>query len=86
MYEQVSDSVYYITIDDGNSGINGTADINMQSTSFIQSTFASVWTAAFNHLDPINRKLDYSDTVEPLFIVGENETETVDDFADPYIR
>ncbi|MDB3936453.1 hypothetical protein N9383_07055 [Granulosicoccus sp.] len=62
----------------------------MQSRSFVnaalQSTFASAWTAAFDYLDPINTKLDFSDTVELLFIIGDDDTETVDDFADRYLQ
>ena len=86
----IRDVADYITIDDGNSGNNDTADLRMQSRSFVnaalQSTFASAWTAAFDYLDPINTKLDFSDTVELLFIIGDDDTETVDDFADRYLQ
>ena len=86
----VRDVADYITLTNGNRPNNGTADLNMQSTSFVnialQSRFASEWTAAFDYLDPINDKLDFSDTVELLFIISDDDTQTVDDFATRYLQ
>ena len=86
----VMDVSDYIAIDDGNDGNNGTADLRQQSRSFVNtalaSRFASEWEAAFDYLDPINQKLDFSDTVELLFIVGDDDTDDVDDFADRYLQ
>ena len=86
----VMDVADYITLSNGNRGGNGTADLNMQSTSFVntalESTFASAWTAAFDYLDPIEDKLDFSDTVELLFIISDDDTQNVNDFADRYLQ
>ena len=79
----------YITIPDGNSGGNGSADLNNRSSSFVnsarQSQFASAWEAAFDYLNPAQR-LDFSDTVELLYLIGDDETQTVDDFARTYLQ
>lgn len=78
----------YIEIPNGNVGGNGSADLNMQSSSFVAkaraSRFATEWNAAFDYLDP-NRRLDFSDTVELLFMIEDNATKTVDDFAERYL-
>ena len=85
----VRDTSDYITIDDGNRGGNGTADLNNRSSSFVatalQSSLAGAWEAAFDYLSP-DSKLDFSDTVELLFIINDTRTRTVDDFADTYLR
>ena len=86
----VRDVTDYIPLSNGNRPNNGTADLNMQSTSFVnsalESRFASSWEAAFDYLDPINDKLDFSDTVELLYIIDDTDTQTVNDFASSYIR
>ena len=75
----------YILIDDGNDD-NRTADLNMRSDRFVQlarnSQFGSAWNAAFSYLDP-NFKLDFSDTVLLLHIlgIGRDQIATVDDFG-----
>ena len=79
----------YIKIDDGN-GANATADLNQKSPGFVALARASqhgaAWNSAFQYLNP-NNKLDFSDTVELLHIlgVGRNTVATVDDFGAVYI-
>ena len=83
------DNTNYVKIADGN-GDNQTADLNQKSASFVNiatnSQYGSAWQAAFNYLNP-NNKLDFSDTVELLHIlgVGKNVVATVDDFAAVYL-
>lgn len=85
----VRDETNYILINDGNRGGNGTADLNQRSNDFVdaalQSSLASAWEAAFDYLSP-NRKLDFSDTVELLYIIDDTSTDNPDDFADRYVR
>ncbi len=75
----------YVNIHDGNRE-NQTADLNEKSAAFVtqalKSSFASEWEAAFAYLSP-DDKLDFSDTVEYLHIVGigKSEVATVNDFA-----
>ncbi len=79
----------YIKIDDGNSE-NKTADLHQPSSSFVSkaraSYFSEQWNAAFDYLSP-QRKLDFSDTVELLYIldIGKNQIADPDDFADVFI-
>ncbi len=79
----------YILIDDGNFS-NATADLNQKSTSFVStvlsSQYAVAWQSAFAYLDP-NDKLDFSDTVELLHIVGvgTDEVKSPDEFAARFI-
>ena len=77
----------YIAIDNGNVGGNGTADLNEKSSGFVSRArsgrYASEWNAAFAYLDP-NRKLDFSDTVELLYIIDDRSVRSVDDFARRY--
>ena len=79
----------YIAIPNGNIAGNGTADFNERSSFFVSaardSRFASEWNAAFRYLNPAQR-LDFSDTVELLYIVGDGDTRTADDFARRYLR
>ncbi len=79
----------YRVIPNGNIGGNGSANFNSRSTFFVnvarQSEYASEWNAAFNYLDP-NRRLDFSDTVELLYLINDTSTKTVDDFARNYLR
>ncbi len=76
----------YIRIEDGNDP-NATADLRQESgsafvNSALASSYRSVWQSAFNYLDP-NDKLDFSDTVELLYIlnIGTSEIANPDDFA-----
>jgi len=79
----------YRAIPDGNSGNNGSADFNQRSSTFVniarQSRYASEWNAAFDYLDP-NVKIDFSDTVEVLYIINDTQTQTVNAFASRYLR
>lgn len=93
--DEVRSRASYQTVPNGNAGGNGSADLAMQSSAFVAraraSRFQSEWNTAFNYLDPSCAtasylcKLDFSDTVELLWIVGDDSTRTVDDFADLYI-
>ena len=80
----------YMLIDDGNFS-NATADLNQKSQSFVDtvqsSAYASAWQAAFSYLSP-DEKLDFSDTVELLHIVGvdTNEVKSPDEFAARFVR
>lgn len=80
----------YIRIDDGNDP-NGTADLRQDGVSAISQGFVqqvlsgryqSVWRHAFDYLDP-NEKLDFSDTVELLYIlnIGTDKISNITDFA-----
>ncbi|MEM9131771.1 MAG: hypothetical protein AAF962_09670 [Actinomycetota bacterium] len=66
----------YIKIDNGNYPDNGTADFTggRNNTRFINCALGGrhgdAWQAAFTYLDPYKDKLDFSDTVEALHIVG----------------
>lgn len=77
----------YVTIANGNQ-TNATANLNNQSNFFVNaaraSGYAAEWQAAFNYLPP-TRKLDFSDTVELLYLVNDTTTKTVDQFATRYI-
>jgi len=79
----------YRPIPDGNFSGNGSAQLGGRSTYFVntarQSRYASEWEAAFNYLNPEER-LDFSDTVEVLYIVDDTDTLTADDFATNYLR
>ncbi|MBX2840076.1 MAG: hypothetical protein KTR35_24685, partial [Gammaproteobacteria bacterium] len=79
----------YRVIPNGNIGGNGSANFNQKSSFFVgvarRSEFSSEWNAAFNYLDP-NRRLDFSDTVELLYLINDNSTKTVDDFARRYLQ
>jgi len=78
----------YIRIEDGNKN-NQTANFNQKSGYFISkarsSRYANAWNAAFNYLNPIKR-LDFSDTVELLFIINDTSTKTPNDFANRYLN
>ena len=79
----------YRVIPNGNRGGNGSANLNKKSSFFVgaarQSQFANEWNAAFEYLDP-DQRLDFSDTVELLFLINDDSTKTVDDFARRYLR
>lgn len=84
--------VNHTKIDDGNIP-NKTADLNTTNFSSVSnfvslalaSPWAGAWQAAFDYYDPKVR-LDFSDTVEALHILGVklDEVENVTDFADRY--
>ncbi len=86
----------YQAIPTGNAGNNGSADLNEQSQYFVvtarASRFSVEWNAGFNYLKPDcairteNCKLDFSDTVELLYIVNDQQTKTVNDFANTYLK
>lgn len=86
----------YQPIANGNVGGNGSADLNSQSAYFVATAragrFSTEWNAGFAYLPPDcavrteRCKLDFSDTVELLYIVGDTRTKTVDDFADNYLE
>ena len=85
--------VTHVKIDDGNSS-NDTADLyednNAIATAFanraLASQWSTAWEAAFKYLDPID-KLDFSDTVEVLHILGVpmSKVSNVSEFADEFI-
>ena len=79
----------YVTIPNGNIGGNGSAGLNQLSSFFVstarQSEFSNEWDAAFNYLSP-SRRLDFSDTVELLYLINDTATQSVDDFARNYLR
>lgn len=87
--DYVRDNTDYILIEDGNFA-NATADLNQRSQLFVDtvlsSRYTSAWRAAFDYLDP-NEKLDFSDVVELLYIVGVgvDEVATPDEFAARFI-
>ncbi len=87
----------YTKIDDGND-TNRTADLNRTAASsnskndaFVTAArggrFGSAWAAAFRYYSP-QVKLDFSDSVELLYIlgIGKDRVATVDDFADEFLR
>ena len=85
----VQSNTRYIRIDDGNNP-NGTADLRFESHNngdFVararSGRYANEWNAAFNYLSPSD-KLDFSDTVELLHILGIGRTQIADvnDFGD----
>jgi len=86
LVKQVAD---YRAIPNGNLANNGSADLNEKSEDFLniarQSRYSSEWNAAFNYLNP-SQKLDFSDTVEILYIINDTQTLTVNDFANRYLR
>lgn len=78
----------YVSVPNGNVGGNGSADLNERSSAFVaaarSSRYASAWNAAFAYLNPSER-LDFSDTVELLYIIDDRSTRSVDDFARRYL-
>ncbi|MFK7862456.1 MAG: hypothetical protein AB8B64_26850 [Granulosicoccus sp.] len=85
----IRNEAVYIPIANGNGGGNGTAGFRGRSSFFVdtarQSAYANAWNAAFNYLDP-NDRIDFSDTVELLYIIDETDTQTIDDFARNYLQ
>ncbi len=79
----------YVKIPDGNGGGNGTADLNDERYSgpFLNAALsgsnAAGWRAAFDYYDPEAARLDFSDTVELLHIVGigTGEVNNINQFA-----
>ncbi|MEM7338632.1 MAG: hypothetical protein AAF467_08295 [Actinomycetota bacterium] len=84
----------YIRIPDGNRGGNGTADLNDERYSgpFLdaarQGDHAAGWAAAFDYYDPERARLDFSDTVELLHIlgIGTNQVNGINDFARTFMN
>lgn len=92
----LKETTHYVSLADGNHADNGSADLNTQSSYFVKiarsSRFSTEWNAAFDFLPPDcarrtpTCKLDFSDTVELLYIVDDNTTLTVSDFANKYLK
>lgn len=86
----VMDNTDYIRIDDGKDD-NGTADFAVDGGSalfvkaMLNSDYSYEWELAFEHLDPEER-LDFSDTVSLLHIVGidKNEVANTTQFANRF--
>ena len=89
----VRDVTNYIRIDDGNHPDNDTADLETRSgegdfvDAALDSEWSDEWEAAFDYLNP-GSKLDFSDTVEFLFILDVPLSRVRDwnDFADEFFR
>lgn len=81
----------YIRIDNGNLSNNNTANLNQQSQNFVNialsSQWSDLWRAAFDYLSP-NDKLDFSDTVELLWVldIPLSQISGPDDFAEMFLR
>jgi hypothetical protein len=87
----VKSNTDYIRIEDGNHP-NSTADLRFErGQAFVEvarsSAYASQWNVAFNYLNP-NEKVDFSDTVELLHIlgIGTNQISDVDAFGRFYLQ
>ncbi len=85
----VRNNTRYLQIDDGNHP-NATADLRFEShnngafvSRALSSNYSSEWGVAFAYLSP-SEKLDFSDAVELLYIVGigTNEIANVNQFGD----
>jgi len=81
----------YIFIQDGNDP-NATADLRFEShnngafvSRALSSSYSNEWAVAFSYLSP-SEKLDFSDTVELLYIlgIGTNLIADVNDFGDTF--
>ena len=87
----VENRTNYIRIDNGNLSNNNTANLNQQSQNFVNIALASqwgdLWRAAFDYLSP-NDKLDFSDTVELLWVldIPLSQIAGPDDFAEMFLR
>ncbi len=89
----VENNANYIRIDNGNLGGNSTADLNIDSTSpshpfvtgALSSRWSTYWQLAFDYL-PVTNKLDFSDTVEYLWIldIPQSEVNNPTDFTNRY--
>ena len=84
--------VEHVKIDDGNFS-NNTADLKETDSSVsnfvntaLNSKWSNAWEAAFDYLSP-TKKLDFSDTVEALHILGVSLDEVADtnDFANFFL-
>ena len=94
------DNVNYINIDNGNAGGNSTANLaswqqGLQDTSpfvnaALSSQYSTYWSQAFAVLDPNCRpqsytcRIDFSDSVELLYLVGDTDTTDILEFANKY--
>jgi hypothetical protein len=87
-------NVEQIRIDDGNNSGNKTAKFKNTNSSeknyfvnkALASNLSSAWQAAFDYYKP-SQVIDFSDTVEALYIlgVGLDEVSDIKDFADKYM-
>ncbi len=83
----------YVKIPDGNSGGNGTADLNDENYNgpFLNAALtgpnAAGWKAAFDYYDPQDDRLDFSDTAELLHIVSieTDDVNNINEFAERFI-
>ena len=95
----VRSNATYRKIADGNRWWNGTANLNQLSPSFVatakNSPYKDAWNAAFAYLNPNgcpgrkeSCKLDFSDTVELLYIlwVPTSKVWDVNSFANTYLK
>jgi hypothetical protein len=86
----------YQAIANGNVGGNGTAILNQHSFYLVStaraSRFSAQWNAGFQYLLPYcsvrtkKYKLDFSDTVELMYIINDKNTQNVNDFANKYLN
>ncbi len=82
----------YSKIEDGND-VNATADLNLEdyrgpfTGAALGGPHAAGWRAAFDYYSP-NQRLDFSDTVELLHIlgVGKDDVSTINDFAGYFLN
>ena len=81
---------HYVRIHNGNSGNNDTPDYNLQGGGFESraraSRYGQEWAIAFSAVTDPNRVVDFSDTVEVLYILGiaQGPAATPSKFADIY--
>lgn len=87
----VQSNTRYVRIDDGNNP-NGTADFRSETPdAFVSaansSRYSGVWSAGFSYLSPFE-KLDFSDTVELMHIlgIGTGQIATVEQFAARFMQ
>lgn len=87
----VRSATTYTRIADGNIADNGTADLDMMTPGFadiaLGGRYGSAWQAAFDYHHQDGR-IDFSDTVEVLHIIGVGTDEVADPlgFADYFLR
>lgn len=93
-------NVNYVRVDNGNVGGNNTANLaswqhGLQDPDpfidvVLDSKYSRYWVAAFNELSPYCRpqsyqcRIDFSDSVELLYLVGDTTTTNILNFANTY--
>ncbi len=92
----IIDVANFVRIDNGNFGGNSTSDLNDQGGTAQRASdalladpiYGSAWQAAFTYYDPVRFRLDFSDTVELLFVLGLDSGDIGDteDFANFFAR